>query len=102
LHPKFYGDKERMADVRGKSIQAVVKDIAEGYTTVNPIFLKSFNQDQLKNLSNHIRKIQTEIRSIPFPAKDIPAIRMRNMKLQRLHTAIIIINNFAKERRISI
>lgn len=89
-----------MADVRGKSIQAVVRDIADGYITVNPIFLKSFNEEMLKNISARIRKIQTEVRSSPFPAKDIPAIRTRNMRLQRLHSAVIVINNFAKERHI--
>ncbi len=89
-----------MADIRGKSIQAVVRDISDGYITVNPIFLKSFNEETLKSLSAQIRKIQTEVRSTPFPARDISAIRNRNMKLQRLHTAAIIINNFAKERHI--
>ncbi len=89
-----------MADVRGKSIQAVVRDISDGYITVNPIFLKSFNEELLKNLSAQIRKIQIEVRSSPFPARDVSAIRTRNMRLQRLHTAVIVINNFAKERHI--
>lgn len=85
--------------IRGKSPKAVAYDIAEGYITVNPIFLKPLNRDELKELYQEIIKVQTAIRAEKFPFSDIPAIRMRNMRLQRLHLAGTIIKNFARERR---
>jgi hypothetical protein len=87
-----------LAVLRGKSIVAVSKDIAEGYVTVNPLFLKPLDVEALKGLHYQISKLQTTIRSESFPHKDLKAIRSRNMRLQRLHNALIVIHNFVKEK----
>jgi hypothetical protein len=89
-----------MSNVRGKSLKAVIKDVAEGYVVVNPLFLKSFDQETLRELYQEISKVQVEIRSERFPTHDIQAIRGRNLRLQRLFGAIMIIRNFARERRV--
>jgi hypothetical protein len=85
--------------IRGKSAKAISSDIAEGYVTVNPLFLKSFDLDTLKELHQEILRMQAEIRGEKFPYSDVKAIRLRNMKLQRLHSATSIIKNYARERR---
>jgi hypothetical protein len=89
-----------MPNVRGKSLKALTLDIAEGYVAVNPIFLKLFAAEQLKEIYGEIIKTQNDIRGDRFPTNDLTAIRTRNLKLQRLHSASMIIRNFAKERRI--
>ncbi len=86
--------------IRGKSLKAVTYDIAEGYVTVNPLFLKPLEADSLTGLYHEIMKTQVFIRGEKFPASDTQAIRWRNVKLQRLHSALMIIKNFARERRI--
>jgi hypothetical protein len=88
-----------MPNIRGKSLKALTVDIAEGYVAVNPIFLKSFGPDQLNEIYKEISKTQNDIRAERFPKNDLAAIRLRNLKLQRLHSASMIIRNFAKERR---
>ncbi len=89
-----------MPNVRGKSLKALIRDVAEGYVAVNPLFLKSFDNETLKEFYIEISKIQVEIRSEKFPNNDIQAIRLRNMKLQRLFGATVVIKNFARDRRI--
>jgi hypothetical protein len=89
-----------MANIRGKSIKAITHDVSDGYVAVNPIFLKSFEPEILKEFYNEIMKVSKEIRSERFPAGDIEAIRLRNLKLQRLSTSVIVVRNFARERRI--
>lgn len=89
-----------MTSLRGKSLTAVARDIAEGYVTVNPLFLKPLDIDSIKGLYQNLQKVQVEIRAEKFPFNDTPAIRMRNLKLQRLHSSMSIIRNFVKERRI--
>lgn len=89
-----------MANLRGKSIKAVTYDISEGYVAVNPIFLKMFEPEQLIDIYREISKTQNDIRAERFPAKDLKAIRGRNLRLQRLHSAAMIVRNFARERRI--
>ncbi len=88
--------------IRGKSLKATAYDISEGYIVVNPIFLKSLDSETLKGLHHELTRVQTEIRSEKFPHGDIQAIRWRNTRLQRLNAAIMILKNFARERRIMI
>jgi hypothetical protein len=89
-----------MPTIRGKSLKAIAYDISEGYLTVNPIFLKPLDDESLKGLHSEIMKVQSEIRAEKFPHSDTQLIRLRNMRLQRLHQALIIVKNFAREKRI--
>jgi superfamily I DNA and RNA helicase len=91
-----------MSNFRGKSLRAIAQDISEGYVTVNPIFLKPFDDEGLKKLYQEIMKVQAEIRAEKFPYNDVQAIRWRNMRLQRLHTAAMILKNFARDRRVQL
>ncbi len=86
--------------IRGKSLKIIAQDISEGYATVNPLFLKPFDPESLKELYQLVMKTQAEVRGEKFPFGDIQAIRWRNMRLQRLHSAAMIIKNFARDKRI--
>jgi hypothetical protein len=91
-----------MANVRGKSLKALIRDIADGYVAVNALFLKSFDSETLRDFYQEISRVQNEVRGEKFPTNDVPAIRNRNMKLQRLFSATMIIRNYARERRMPI
>ncbi len=91
-----------MPTIRGKSLRATAFDIAEGYIIVNPLFLKSIEGESLKGLYQEIAKAQIEIRGRKFPHGDTQAIRFRNTRLQRLNSALMILKNFARERKILI
>ena len=91
-----------MPNVRGKSLKAIARDISEGYVTVNPIFLKPFDPETLKGLHHEVMKTQTEIRAEKFPFNDVEEIRWRNLRLQRLHSASMVIRNFARERKLTL
>jgi hypothetical protein len=89
-----------MPTIRGKSLKAIAYDIAEGYVVVNPLFLKPLDADSLKGIYQEIMKVQVEIRGDKFPQGDNKAIRWRNTRLQRLNSAMMILKNFARERRL--
>jgi len=85
---------------KGKSMKSVAFDVAEGYAAVNPLFLKKFDKDMLKELYENLNRALTATRNEKFELSDQAALRTRNMKLQRLHNAIIILRNIAREKRI--
>ncbi len=85
--------------IRGKSPKAIANDIAEGYVAVNPLFLKPLDTNTLKELYQEIHKVASEIRAEKFPHGDVMAIRRRNMRLSKLHTAALVTRNYARERR---
>jgi hypothetical protein len=83
-----------------KNYKALANDISEGYITVNPIFLKPLDKDALIALYRAIERKQIEIRAEPFPYNDSYCIRKRNLRLQRLYNALIIIKNYSKEKNL--
>jgi hypothetical protein len=85
---------------RGKSMRVVAVDVAEGFISVNPLFLKKFDKDMIKELFDHLNKALTGTRNEKIDLTNQAALRIRNMKLQRLHNAMIIIRNIAREKRI--
>ena len=85
---------------KGKSMKAVASDVAEGYISVNPLFLKKFDKDMVKDLYENLNKALTMTRNEKLVITDQAAVRTRNLKLQRLHNAMIILRNSAREKRI--
>ena len=86
--------------VGGKSMKAVASDVGEGYMTINPLVLKKFDKDMIKDLYEHLNKAMGAARNLAVPLNDILAMRQKNMKLQRLHNSIILLRNTAREKRI--
>jgi hypothetical protein len=86
--------------LNGRSLSVIAKDIAEGFVAINPQFLKRFNAENYKELYQFLRKAQKEARGQSFPIHDILAIRKRNVRLQRLHQAVTIVEYSAREKRI--
>ncbi len=84
---------------RGKSMKAVAVDVAEGYASVNPLFLKKFDKDMVKELYEHLNRALTATRIEKIELTNQTAVRTRNMKLQRIHNAMIIVRNTAREKR---
>ena len=88
------------SQILGKSLAAISKDIAEGYNYLSPTSLKKFDHEAFKNLHQMLKKIQKEIRAEKFPLHDVHGIRKRNMRLQRLHQAMTVLEYSAKENKI--
>jgi hypothetical protein len=87
---------------RGKSMRAVAVDVAEGYVSVNPLLIKKFDQAMVKDLYENLNKTLTATRNEKIVLSDHTALRTRNMKLQRLHNAMIVLRNIAREKRIAL
>lgn len=85
--------------LKGKNIEAVAKDIAEGYVFVNPIYLKKFSPELLKKLLAACNKTMIFIRNEKYPSGDTNAIKHRNVRLSRLNNATTVMKHFAKTRR---
>ena len=84
---------------KGKSMKVVAMDVAEGYISVNPLFLKKFDKDMIKELFEYLNKALISTRNEKFDIANQASVRVRNMKLQRLHNSMIIIRNIAREKR---
>lgn len=88
------------SQLRGKSLSAIAKDVADGFITFNPLLIKRLDGAAYKELLLQLKKAQQEARAAKFPLHDIDGIRRRNMRLQRLNQAITILEHEARERRL--
>ena len=88
------------SQIRGKSILAVARDIAEGFFSINSLVLKKIESENYKALHHQLKKLQNEVRAEKFPLHDTLAIRSRNNKLQRLHSALIVLEYSARDRKV--
>ncbi len=84
---------------KGKSMKAIAADVAEGYVSLNPLFLKKFDKEMVKELYEFLNRAMTSTRIEKIELTNQTAVRNRNMKLQRLHNAMIIVRNTAREKR---
>jgi hypothetical protein len=84
---------------RGKSMKVVAMDVAEGYISVNPLLLKKFDKDMIKELYEFLNKALTSTRNEKIDLTNQASVRNRNMQLQRLHNAMIVLRNIAREKR---
>jgi hypothetical protein len=91
-----------MAEIQlqGKSLAAVARDVADGFLSLTPLFLKHLDEGGFRALHHQLRKLQTEVRGSRFPTHDTAGIRSRNLRLQRLHQSLIIIEHTARQQRI--
>lgn len=69
---------------------------------VNPLYLKPFDESSLKTLHDTFDRFLVEIKKQPFPYNKPEAIRERNMRLQRVFTAMSIIKNYARDKKLVI
>lgn len=88
--------------VQGKSLAAVARDMAEGMIFMTPLLLKNLDEASLRALYHQLRKLQTEVRGTKFPTHDLQGIRTRNLKLQRLHQSLNVLEHSARKLRIKI
>lgn len=89
-------------ELYGKSLDAITKDIEEGYFVLNPLTIKKLESEHYKPLHLAIRKEMITVRAEAFPAHNLDGIRRRNTRLQRLRQALAILENIAKEKRVKL
>lgn len=88
-----------MAEQLKRNFKAIAADIAEGFLSLNPLYLKPFNENALKALYVTVERRHAEVRAEAFPYRNPGLIRIRNLKLQRLNTALGVIRNYARDKK---
>lgn len=82
------------------SPKALAKDIADGFFDLTPLILKKYTSAEIKTINVNIHLLLREIRGEGVPSEDIPAIRQRNLRIQRLNQALLVLNTYCRKHRI--
>jgi long-subunit acyl-CoA synthetase (AMP-forming) len=85
---------------RSRSRGLLAKDIIEGYVALTPLVLRKFDAATYKELHHHLRKLQATLRSEGVSIDDHVGLRSRNLRLQRMHQAITVLEHQARLNKI--
>ncbi len=80
----------------------MAQDIADGYIMLSPPMLRSYTPADFKVVLANLGIVTRELRQEQIPLEEINALKMRNMKLSRLHQAEVVVRSYCKKRRILI
>ncbi len=88
-----------MAGIPGNPL-GYARDIAEGNAPLTAIQLKRMTEEELRKVFVNINIVLREVRATGITERDIEGIRRRAHKLQRLNTALLLLETHAKKLRI--
>ncbi|MGE5850610.1 MAG: hypothetical protein ACM362_10820 [Candidatus Methylomirabilota bacterium] len=88
-----------MASIPGNPL-GYARDIAEGNAPLTVIQLKRMTEEELRKVFINVNIVLREVRTTAVTDRDIDGMRRRAHKLQRLNTALMLLETHAKKLRI--
>jgi hypothetical protein len=88
-----------MGNFAGGSAYAMAKDIAEGYLLVTERTYLRLLPAELDQLAFEMERAMRDIRADQPAIDDLPAVKIRNRKLQRLTGAVTMLRSVQMRRR---
>lgn len=85
--------------IPGGSAYAMSRDIAEGYTLVTERTFKTLTPAELDKLVFEMDRFLRELRGDQPSLDDIPAIQLRNRRIQRINQAMLVLRSFRTRQK---
>ena len=70
----------------------MARDVSEGYILINSNLLKRMTSEELRLLRFELEKMLTGVRGEQPALDNVMALQVRNRKISRLHSAVLMIN----------
>ncbi len=84
----------------GGSAYAMVRDVAEGYLLVTERTFKSMSRADLEQLTFEIDRHTRELRGDQPSLDDLQAIQLRQRRIQRLTSALMILRSYRQRMKV--
>lgn len=81
---------------------AMARDIADGFLSLSPLTLKKYTPSDLKTINANLNLVLREVRGEVVSPEDTAAVRRKNLRLQRINQALLILNAYCKQTRIAL
>jgi hypothetical protein len=78
----------------------LARDIGDGFHSLSPATLKKYAPADLKIINGSLQKVLRDVRGEPPTPGDPEAIRKKNLRMQRLNQAILLLANHCRQNRI--
>jgi hypothetical protein len=84
----------------GGSAYAMARDIAGGFTLVTERSFRSLSRGDLDQLAFEMDRHLRELRGDQAPLDDIAAIQLRNRRMQRLNSALLMLRSYRSRQKV--
>jgi hypothetical protein len=84
----------------GGSAYSMVRDVAEGYLLVTERTFKTLNRGDLDQLGFEMDRHLRELRGDQPALDDLPAVQLRQRKIQRLNSALMILRSYRQRQKV--
>jgi len=88
-----------VANFPGGSAYAMARDIAAGHYLVTERTFGRMDPPDLDKVRFELDRHLREIRGDQPPLDDVPAVRDRNQRIQRINTALMILRSYRLKRK---
>jgi hypothetical protein len=83
----------------GGSAYAMARDLAEGYLLVTERSFKTLTRGDLDQLAFELDRHLRELRGDQPSLDDLPAIQLRQRRMQRLNTALLMLRSYRQRQK---
>jgi hypothetical protein len=80
----------------------MAREIGDGFRSLTPATLKRYTPADLKVINTNLQQVLREVRGDVPPPDDAEATRKKNLRMQRLNQAILMLTNYCRQQRISL
>lgn len=84
----------------GGSAYAMTRDVAEGYMLLTERSFKTLTRGDLDQLVFEFDRHMRELRGDQPALDDLPAIQLRQRRMQRLNSALLMLRSFRQRQKI--
>jgi hypothetical protein len=84
------------------SPKKLAQDVADGYLSFSPPMLRNYTPADIKLVLANFAVVTRELRQEQVLLDDVMAVKLRNLKLLRLHQAETVIRAYCQKKRIPI
>ncbi len=87
-----------MSKFLGGSAFAMARDIGAGYHLVTERTFKGMHRSETDQLRQELDRHLRDARGTQAPLDDMDAVKVRNRKIQRLNTALMVLRTYRQTR----
>jgi hypothetical protein len=78
----------------------IAREIGEGFHSLTQATLKKYTPADLKIINNGLQQVLRDARGEVTPPGDAEAVRKKNLRIQRLNQAIMMLANYCRQHRV--
>jgi hypothetical protein len=80
--------------------KSLAMDIADGFVSLSPSTLRRYTPSDLKIIHSNLNLVLREVRGEVIPPEDLMGIKKKNLRIQRINQALLMLSNYCRTQKV--